>query len=483
LEPARKAAPEELRGARARLEERVERATERAAHLHRPILASASLELPSGSDVAACVFASRTADERYFVWEQPDRDRFALACLGSVWTVEGIAAAGRFGAAAEHCAEVVRDSLIDSDPGPSGSGPVWVGGFAFAPNGGTGAGRSGAAWRSLPPVLLVLPSISIARSGETVVATVNVVCRPGEDPETLAGAAAGRLEALRWDLIPLADPDPANGYEISSVLSPKHYIDAVTRARERVRAGALEKVVLAREVVVQGRRPFRPAAVFDALRSAYPSCFCFCVGTPEAAFIGASPELLVRREGAGVSSVALAGSTRRSADPSVDDHLGQRLLQSAKDREEHRIVTDRIERALEPLSVWVAAAAEPSLIKVANIQHLATPVRAQLAEPKSAVELAGVLHPTPSVGGEPWEAAREVMELERLDRGWYAGPVGWMDVTEDGEFCVALRCAVLEGAAAHCYAGVGVVADSDPEAELAESEVKLEALLTVLVSQ
>jgi isochorismate synthase len=478
VEPGRHAAPVELRGARARLEQRVEQAAERAERLRRPMLASASLELPGDADVAACVFGSRTAEERYFVWEQPEREGFALGCLGSVWTVEGIPAMDRFGGAAERCAEVVRDGLLEPASGPPGSGPVWVGGFAFAPDGGAAP-----PWTSLPPALLVLPRVSIVRHADAVVATVNVVCRPGDDPEALAGAGAARLEALRWGPIPLSDPDPIEGYEISSALSPKHYVDAVARARERIRAGDLEKVVLAREVIVRGRRPFRPASVFDGLRSAYPSCFCFCVGTPDAAFVGASPELLVRRDGAGVSSVALAGSTRRSADPAVDDHLGQRLLQSAKDNDEHRIVTHRIECTLEPLSVWVAAAAEPSLIKVANIQHLATPVRAQLAEPSSAVGLAGVLHPTPSVGGEPWEAAKQVMEVERLDRGWYAGPVGWMDATEDGEFCVALRCALLEGGVAHCYAGVGVVADSDPEAELAESEVKLEALLTVLTSQ
>jgi salicylate biosynthesis isochorismate synthase/menaquinone-specific isochorismate synthase len=120
-------------------------------------------------------------------------------------------------------------------------------------------------------------------------------------------------------------------------------------------------------------------------------------------------------------------------------------------------------------------------VKVANIQHLATPVRAQLADPLSAIELAGALHPTSAVGGEPWSAAEPlVRQLERLDRGWYAGPTGWMDAAEDGELCVALRCALVQGRTAHCYAGVGVVADSDPEAELAETEVKLQAIVPAL---
>ena len=171
----------------------------------------------------------------------------------------------------------------------------------------------------------------------------------------------------------------------------------------------------------------------------------------------------MRRSGASVSTVALAGSIRRSSDPAVDDHLGEQLLRSDKNRREQRIVSERIVRILRPHSVWVEAAAEPEVIKVANIQHLATPVIAQLAEPRSAVELAGLMHPTPAVGGEPRERAiAAIAELEGMDRGWYAGPVGWMDATEDGEFCVGLRSALLRDREAHLYAGVGVVAGSDP---------------------
>ncbi len=197
--------------------------------------------------------------------------------------------------------------------------------------------------------------------------------------------------------------------------------------------------------------------------------------------MGASPELLVRRDGARAQTVALAGTTRRSADPAVDDHLGERLRRSAKDREEQAIVARRIERTLRPVSLWVAAAAEPVLVKVHNVQHLATPIRAQLTEPVGTLDLAARLHPTPAVGGEPRErAAVAITELEGLDRGWYAGALGWMDLFEDGELCVALRCALLRGRVAHLYAGDGIVRDSVPEDELAETEVKLEALLPLL---
>jgi menaquinone-specific isochorismate synthase len=189
----------------------------------------------------------------------------------------------------------------------------------------------------------------------------------------------------------------------------------------------------------------------------------------------------VRRSGASLATVALAGSTRRSSDPSVDDYLGEQLLQSAKDREEHEIVVRRIVRSLRPRSVWVEAEPEPGLVKVANIQHLGTPIHAQLAEPRSAVDLAGMLHPTPAVGGEPWPAAGALIdELEGMDRGWYTGPIGWMDATEDGEFCVGLRSALLRDRQAHLYAGNGILAGSDPAAELAETEIKLEALLPLL---
>src|SRR2546430_17314175 len=135
---------------------------------------------------------------------------------------------------------------------------------------------------------------------------------------------------------------------------------------------------------------------------------------------------------------------------------------------------------LRPYAVWVTAAPEPSLVRVANIQHLGAPIRAQLASPIGAIELAGILHPTPAVGGEPATAIRLIPALEGLDRGWYAGPVGWTDSTGDGEFCVALRCALLRGELARCYAGNGIVRDSLPAAELAETEVKLSALLPLL---
>jgi isochorismate synthase len=426
-----------------------------------------------GIDPCAAVFASRLASDRWFCWEQPDRD-FALAALGVAHEASS-RGPGRFGDVAHQC--LMGEAISDEPPGlPAGAGAVWVGGFAFDPHGG---GTS--AWSSLPPASLVLPELSICRSGEEAFLTVNAIVHPGDDPDRRAAAMLARVSSLRNDPLPMLDPHPTSRTEITSALTPGEFEHSIAAATERIEAGEMSKVVLAREVLVSAAAAHDPAAVFGAIREQFPSCFCFCDGTAEAAFLGASPELLLRRSGASVSTVALAGSTRRSSDPAVDDHLSEQLLRSDKDRREHAIVAERIARSLRSHSVWVETGAEPEIVKVTNIQHLATPIVAQLAQPRSAVELAGMLHPTPAVGGEPWPAAEAaIAALEQMDRGWYAGPIGWMDATEDGEFCVALRSALLRDREAHLYAGVGVVAGSDPAAELAETEVKLGALLPLL---
>ena len=432
---------------------------------------SVTIELPEAVDPAATVFASRLASDRWFCWEHPDAE-FALAGLGSAREVVS-RGDSRFVDVARECAEITHDRLA-AEPGdlPPGAGVVWIAGFAFWPD-----GCSEPQWSSFPPALAVLPELSLARAGERSYLTLTGMAADG------ARRAEARLRSLRSAELPLLDPHRTGSVTIRSTRPPESFERAVAAATGRIRAGELEKTVLAREVTVDAPAAHDPAALHGALRELFPACFCFCVGSSEGAFCGASPELLVRRRGAGAATVALAGSARRSADPSVDDHLGEQLLRSDKERIEHRIVARRIERALRPHSVWVEAAREPELVKVANIQHMATPIRAQLAEPRSAMELAESLHPTPAVGGEPRDRALAAIdELEDMDRGWYAGPVGWMDAAEDGEFCVALRSALLRDRRAHLFAGGGIVADSDPAAELAETEVKLGAILPLLAA-
>jgi salicylate biosynthesis isochorismate synthase/menaquinone-specific isochorismate synthase len=463
-----------LEAATSELQSRLREGVELAAGRSRRTLVSATAPV-EGIDPCAAVFVSRLASDRWFCWEQPDRG-FALAALGVAHEASS-RGESRFADVAGECLRLNEGAVLDEPPGlPSGAGPVWTGGFAFDPE-----GAASSAWSSFSPASLTLPELSICRIGDECFLTANLVVAPGDDAAATVERTAARLAGLRADPLPMLDPHLTDRPEIRSVRPPGDFEAAVEAATERIDRGEMSKVVLAREVTVEAAAAHDPAAIFGALREQFPSCFCFCRGTAEAAFLGATPELLIRRSGAGASTVALAGSTRRSSDPAVDDHLGEQLLRSDKNRREQRIVAERIVRKLRPHAVWVQTAPEPEVVKIANIQHLATPVIAQLAEPRSAVELAGMLHPTPAVGGEPWPGAADtIADLERMDRGWYAAPVGWMDATEDGEFCVALRSALLRDREARLFAGVGVVAGSDPAAELEETEVKLQALLPLV---
>jgi isochorismate synthase len=467
---------------RERLHARLDLALQRARRSGRSTLATITIPLPLEVDPSAVVCASRREGEPWFAFEQPDRGGAALAGLGEVACLEDLNPThpDRFTTLADRWRSLSGRAVGDSPGDPAGGGPVAVGGFAFAPDGGASP-----AWSGFEPASLLVPEVALAREergGERRVRlTLAALAEPDDTTEELLGVLSARLAELQGPPLPLLDPAPTGRFQVSSGMPPEHYEAAVGRAVEVIRAGHLQKIVLAREVQVHAPCEYDPAAVFGVLRDAFPSCFVFCVGRGDATLVAASPELLVRREGQRVSTIALAGSTRRSADPAVDAHLGERLMRDESYREEHAIVARRIERTLNRYAIWVATAPEPTLVRIANIQHLATPIRAQLAAPVEAIELAGLMHPTPAVGGEPSNAALELIPaLEGLDRGWYTGPVGWTDSAGDGEFCVALRCALLRGNVARCYAGNGIVRNSDPAAELAETEVKLAALLPLL---
>ncbi len=464
---------------RERLRARLELALQRARRSASPTLATITLALPAGVDPAAVVCASRRAGEPWVLFEQPDRGCSSLAGLGAVVTLES-RGPERFAEVADRWRALSAAAVADSPGESDGGGPIAVGGFAFEPDGGESH-----AWSGFEPASLLVPEVALVREtrgGELRVRlTLAALAQPDDTAEGLLAGLTTRLGELREPPLPLLDPAPTGRFRVSSGMPPEHYEAAVARAVERIRAGRIQKIVLARDVQVHAPSDYDPAALFGVLRDAFPSCFVFCVGRGEATLIAASPELLVRREGQRVSTIALAGSSRRSADPAVDAHLGERLMRDESYREEHAIVARRIERTLNRYAVWVAAAPEPTLVRIANIQHLATPIRAQLAAPVEAIELAGLLHPTPAIGGEPAEPALELIPaLEGLDRGWYTGPVGWTDAAGDGEFCVALRCALLRGNVAHCYAGNGIVRGSDPGTELVETETKLQALLPLL---
>jgi menaquinone-specific isochorismate synthase len=253
---------------------------------------------------------------------------------------------------------------------------------------------------------------------------------------------------------------------------------AVAAALGAIESGALEKVVLAREVAIEADTPFALGAIVERLRATQPGCFVYAHG----GFAGASPELLVRRCGTTVTSRPMAGTVARLDDPAADDAAIAGLCASRKDDVEHRLVVDAVREVLAPLCDALRVG-EPEARRFTTVTHLTTAIEGRLRDADTtAADLALRLHPTPAVGGAPRAAALELIErLEPFDRGRYGGPVGWIGAHGDGEFAVALRCAQIDGARARLLAGAGIVAGSDPDAEWIETQAKLEPMLRVLV--
>ena len=252
-------------------------------------------------------------------------------------------------------------------------------------------------------------------------------------------------------------------------LTAPEWADAVAAAVGRITSGALRKVVLARDVFATAGGPIDARVLLRRLAARYPDCFTFACAN----LVGATPELLVRRVGGEITALILGGTSPRGATPAEDAELGAALLASAKNTEEHAYAVASVRDALAPLCADLDIPSRPSLLKLANVHHLGTAVSGTLATDRSVLSLAGALHPPAAVCGTPAEAALELIrELEHMERGRYAGPVGWVDANGNGEFGIALRCAELDGRRARLFAGCGIVADSDPAAEVAETEVK-----------
>jgi isochorismate synthase len=265
---------------------------------------------------------------------------------------------------------------------------------------------------------------------------------------------------------------------------PGAYPAMVAEALRRIGSGAIDKVVLARTLRVESDARLEPRVLARRLRAVDPECFVFTVSLPDSqgALIGASPELLLRRRGASVSSDPLAGTARRLHDPTRDAETARLLLDAVKERREHRLTVEAVTDSLAPYCSSLHVDAQPALIATATLWHLRTAIRGQLRDgAPDALTLAAVLHPSPAVCGTPTAAALDVIhELETFERGFYAGLVGWVDARGDGEWAVALRCAEVRGHSARLYAGAGIVAGSDPEAEDLETEAKFGTVLRAL---
>ncbi len=362
-----------------------------------------------------------------------ERDGYGLAAMGCALRIDR--------AVVEH---VLASIDVDDQVGLSGCGPIAVGALPFVPG---------------APATLVVPALVVGRSRDGTVWETRV---HGVD---IAGIEPQELE-----------PD---GFVLRSAVPHEEFRAMVAEAVRRVRAGVVDKVVLARDVVVDADRDIVVPAVIERLRALYPSCTTFCVD----GFVGASPELLVSRTGGSVVSHPLAGTRPRSGDPEVDAVIASRLLASDKDRREHAAVVDMIGAVLRRRCTALDVPTAPSIVPLRNVVHLGTRLSGELAQPwPSVLDLVEVLHPTPAVAGSPTAAALQVIaDIEGRDRGRYAGPVGWVDRRGDGEWVVGIRSADVDGPRARMVAGVGIVAGSNPDEELLETQLKLQALLAAIV--
>jgi menaquinone-specific isochorismate synthase len=339
-----------------------------------------------------------------------------------------------------------------------GTGPVAFGTFTFDP--------------SCDGSVLVVPRVLRGRDGRGR-AWLTTVTPPGGTVADHAAVPEQPPMGVRWH---------------DGSLSAPQWEQAVARAvaviRERgedPEGNALRKVVLSRDLYATAAGPIDARVLLARLAARYPDCFAFaCDG-----LVGATPELLIRRDGSSVSSLVLAGTTPRGGTPAEDEALGAALLADAKNREEHVYAVASMRDSLGPLCDTLDIEASPALIKLPNLQHLGTRVHGTLLTGttvgKSALALAGAVHPTAAVCGTPTGAAMELIrELEQMDRERYAGPVGWVDADGDGEWCIALRCAQLSGRTARLFAGGGIMAGSVPSAELAEAQVKFRPMRNAL---
>ena len=330
------------------------------------------------------------------------------------------------------------------DVGLPGSGPVAFVSFAFDESPGSS--------------VLVVPRVVVGRRGDQTWVT-----------EFETGLATGPV-------IPVSRPCGLRYFD--GELPVTAWRDAVARAVSRMRDGTVPaKVVLAHDLLAVADEPLDPRFLLHGLAARYPSCWTFVVDQ----LVGATPELLLRRRGTEVLSRVLAGTTWPH-DGANAGALAIELLASAKDHDEHRYAVDSLAQALRPFCTELTVPTAPSVLELHNVLHLATDVRGVLhpAAPP-LLTLADAVHPTAAVGGSPTPAAVSAIgELEAMDRGRYAGPVGWVDAAGDGELGIALRCAQVVGRFARLFAGCGIVAGSDPDSEVAEAAAKLRPIRDAL---
>lgn len=405
------------------------------------------------------------------LWAQPGSGiAFAGAGVAEAFTFAG---GDRF-TAASAALRALRDRVVREDTAPF---PL-LGGFAF-----DALSSRDETWREFPDGRLVVPRILLQVTPGGSHLRVTLPATSGlPDAATTAALAALLDQGLGWLSAHSKMCVPAHAH---STLPPQHRVEwerQVTRAIAEIKSGAMSKVVLARAERLLAENNFSIDTALSCLREEHPGATLFAFTGAETSFIGATPERLVRLNEGKVDVTCLAGSAAVGTTPVATAALGRQLLASAKDLREHEIVVESTIAALRTACCDVTrASGTPRLRQARSVQHLETPLSATAHPEADILQLVGLLHPTPAVGGFPTTPALDLIrELETFDRGWYAGPVGWVDLDGSGEFSVAIRSALLQGRTATAFAGCGIVANSDPAAEFVETQLKLKPMLAAL---
>lgn len=455
-----------------RLSRRLTAGQQEAARRGHSVLVSVTVDIPP---VEPAVLFSRTLDHERILWEQPSQN-LAMAAFGATarLTSSGVQ---RFAHISASWHGLVSGALVDAPSSCPLPPPVSLGGFAFDPR-----RHADPDWAGYPDGLLVIPRFLFLSWAGLSWLTVNVLVTSDGSSQATAEAALASLGRLQGEARAEMGEEAAGSMEIQhdepQALRWKEHVLAIIRQIER---GALDKLVLARTLKVSSPHPFDPGVVLHKLRAGYRHCTLFAFATRQSCFVGATPERLVRLEGRTVRTDCLAGSIRRGTSDGEDRALGQTLLADGKEQREHALVLRVLRNVLEPLCVRLRIPATPRLLRLPNVQHLHTPVEGVLKKVNDIFGLVSALHPTPATGGLPRETTSCLLRTyEDFNRGWYAGPVGWVDGLGGGEFVVAIRSALLRGRQARLYAGCGIVAGADPEREYRESCLKLRPMLWAL---
>lgn len=454
-------------------------AHQRAREVRMPVLASLALDIGS-PDLPTLTRAMSRGNEFLFSWEPPAA-RTALTGGGSAVRVRA-SGKGRFREASEQIESVFK--LACSGGIPS-DGPCAFGGFSFFDD------VDDAQWPGFGAAQLVVPEWMMLRSKARTLGMVNAQVTPDGKPSLVAAAMARTAERLREAALAVGNGEHDHLDATASLFSSlddeeghQKWLRMISSALEDIRSGRLLKVVLARTADLLCREHPSPFMILRHLRRFYTDCFKFMIDPGEGqVFLGATPEQLARFQDGAVHLAALASTAPRGVHRKDDEELARLLMNSGKERQEHGYVVDGILERIGALGE-VAPVGEPRVIKLSNLQHLYTPITLRPRQPFSAVSILERLHPTPAVGGLPGpEALQHIREAEEFDRGWYAGPVGWLNGRGEGEFAVALRACTLQDKRVRLYAGGGIVADSDPEKEYAETELKMKPILAALANE